>query len=80
MSPDEVQGIRQDIRELREQLHKIEALQQQANGRTGKIESRVFELELWRARFQGVAATSRVAWMLAGGAVTGIVVAMVNNA
>jgi hypothetical protein len=80
MSPDQASEIREQLRELRAELSEVVTLQREANGRVGKIEGRLFELELWRARLQGVAATSRVGWMLAGGAVTGIVVAMVNNA
>lgn len=80
MSPDEVAGIREELRELRDAMRALEALQRENGKRSGKIESRVFELELWRARFQGVAATSRVAWLLAGGAITGIIVTMFNNA
>jgi hypothetical protein len=80
MSPDQVAEIREQLHELRRELGEVVALQREANGRLGKIEGRVFELELWRARLQGAAATSRVAWMLAGGAVTGIVVSVINNA
>jgi len=80
MSPDQVAEIREQLQELRRELGEVVALQREANGRMGKIEARVFDLELWRARWQGAAATSRVAWMLAGGAVTGIVVSIVNNA
>jgi hypothetical protein len=79
MSPEDARSIREDIRELREAVATVERLQREANGRLGKTEGRVFEIELWRARLQGVAATSRVGWMLAGGAVTGVVVAMINN-
>ncbi len=80
MSPDQVAEIREQLQELRRELGEVVTLQREANGRLGKIEGRVFELELWRARLQGAAATSRVAWMLAGGAVTGIVVSIINNA
>ena len=80
MTPDQASHIREQLRELRRELGEVVALQREANGRTGKLEARVFDLELWRARWQGAAATSRVAWMLAGGAVTGIVVSIINNA
>lgn len=80
MSPEQVAEIREQLHELRRELGEVVTLQREANGRLGKIEGRVFELELWRARLQGAAATSRVAWMLAGGAVTGIVVSIINNA
>ena len=79
MTTEDAHSIRADIRELREAVGTVERLQREANGRLGKIEGRVFEIELWRARLQGVAATSRLVWMLAGGALTGLIVAMVNN-
>lgn len=79
MSPEDAITIRQDIRELRDALATVENLQREANHRLGKLEGRVFEIELWRARLQGAAATSRVVWLLAGGAITGIIVGIVNN-
>jgi hypothetical protein len=79
MSPDETNAIRADIRELRDELSKVVGLQQETNRRLGKLEGRVFDIEIWRARLQGAAATSRVVWLLAGGAITGIVVGVVNN-
>jgi hypothetical protein len=79
MSPDEINVIRGDIRELREAVATIEKLQREANHRLGKVESRVFDIELWRARLQGAAATSRIGWLVAGGAVTGIVLEVSKN-
>ena len=64
MTTEDAQSIREDIRELREAVATVERLQREANGRLGKIEGRVFEIELWRARLQGVAATSRVGWKI----------------
>ena len=79
MSPDQVAEIREQLRELRRELGEVVKLQREANGRLGKIEARVFDLEIWRARLQGAAATSRVVWLLAGGAVTGIIIEIVRN-
>ena len=79
MSPEQVSEIRDQLRELRSELSEVVTLQRQANGRVGKLEGRVFELELWRARLQGAAATSRVVWLLAGGAITGVAVGIINN-
>jgi hypothetical protein len=79
MTPEDAHTIRQDIRELRDALAIVENLQREANHRLGKLEGRVFEIELWRARLQGAAATSRVVWLLAGGAITGIIVGIINN-
>jgi hypothetical protein len=79
MSPDETAAIRQQLQSVRDDLAEVVRLQTEANKRLGKIEGRVFELELWRARLQGAAATSRVVWLLAGGAITGIAVSLFNN-
>lgn len=79
MTQDDAHSIRQDIRELREAVASVESLQREVNKRLGKLEGRVFEVEIWKARLQGAAATSRVVWLLAGGAITGIIVGVVNN-
>jgi hypothetical protein len=79
MTAEDAHTIRQDIRELRDALATVEKLQREANHRLGKLEGRVFEIELWRARLQGAAATSRVVWLLAGGAITGVAVGIINN-
>ncbi len=50
-------------------LERIEAMVRETNGR-------VRDIELWRARLQGVAATSRVLWMVSGGTITAIVIAL----
>lgn len=79
MSPEDTHTIRADIRELRDELSKVVDLQRETNRRLGKLEGRVFDLEIWRARLQGAAATSRVVWLLAGGAITGVAVGIINN-
>lgn len=78
MTTDDAQAIRHELAQVREALATVEDLQRQANGRLGKIEGRVFEIELWRARIQGAAATSRVVWLLAGGAITGILLELLK--
>ncbi len=50
-------------------LDRIETMVRETNGR-------VRDIELWRARLQGVAATSRVLWMVSGGTITAIVIAL----
>jgi len=57
---------------IAEQLARIEEMVRHTNGR-------VREIELWRARMQGVAATSRILWMVAGGTITAIIIAMVTR-
>ena len=79
MSPDAAEYVRKELQAMRNELSEVVRLQTEANGRLGKLEGRVFEIELWRARLQGAAATSRVVWLLAGGAITGIIVGVVNN-
>lgn len=78
MTPDDVYDLKVDIKELRQQVDQVVALQREANGRLGKLEGRVFDVEIWRARMQGVAATSRVVWMVAGGAITALVVELLR--
>jgi chromosome condensin MukBEF ATPase and DNA-binding subunit MukB len=51
----------------KQQLDTIESLARSTNGR-------VKELELWRAKWQGAASASRVSWLLAGGALTALVI------
>ena len=79
MSPDDTSTIRADIRELRDELSKVVNLQRETNRRLGKLESRVFDIEIWRARLQGAAATSRIVWLIAGGAVTGLIIELIRN-
>ena len=79
MTADDAHSIRQDIRELRDAVAQVEALQREANTRLGKLEGRVFEVEIWKARLQGAAATSRVVWLIAGGAVTGLIIEIIRN-
>ncbi len=54
------------------QLARIEKMVCDTNGR-------VREVELWRARMQGIAAASRILWMVAGGTITAIVIAIVTR-
>lgn len=79
MTQDDAHSIRQDIRELRDAVASVESLQREANKRLGKLEGRVFEVEIWKARLQGAAAASRVAWLLAGGAITALIVEIIKN-
>jgi chromosome condensin MukBEF ATPase and DNA-binding subunit MukB len=56
----------------KDQLDRIEELASATNGR-------VRELELWRARWQGAATATRFAWLLAGGAITAILIDVIRN-
>lgn len=53
-------------------LERIEVMVRETNGR-------VREIELWRARLQGVASTSRVLWMISGGTITAIIIALATK-
>jgi hypothetical protein len=79
MTPADAHDIRAAIAELRDAVATVEKLQREANHRVGKLESRVFELELWRARWQGAAATSRGAWLVVGGAATAVAIEIFRN-
>lgn len=57
---------------LTAQLARIEIMVRETNGR-------IREIELWRARLQGVAATSRILWMISGGTITAIIIALVTR-
>lgn len=80
MTTDDVAELKREMVQLREAVSVVEGLQRETNGRLGTIEGRVFEIELWRARLQGAAATSRIVWLLAGGALTGIILEIFRNA
>lgn len=56
----------------KEQLDRIEELARATNGR-------VRELELWRAKIQGAASTSRIVWLVAGAGVTTIIIELIRN-
>ena len=55
-----------------EQLDRIEELANQTNGR-------VSEWEMWRARWQGAAYTSRFIWLLIGGLLTAAVIEVIRS-
>ena len=62
----------EEVAQITAHLARIEAMVKETNGR-------VREIELWRARLQGVAATSRILWMISGGTITAIIIAMVTR-
>lgn len=78
MSPDDVYDLKVELKELRTEVATVAQLQREANGRLSKTEARVSELELWRARMQGVAATSRVVWLVAGAGVTALALELIR--
>lgn len=79
MSPDAAEYVRKELQAMRNELAEVVRLQTEANGRLGKLEGRVFEIELWRARWQGAAATSRGIWLVAGGAITAVIIELLRN-
>lgn len=78
MTTDDVYDLKVELKELRHKVEEVADLQREANGRVGKLETRVSELELWRARLQGAAATSRVVWLVAGAGVTAVVLDLIR--
>lgn len=67
-----LEAIQSEKERTAEQLDRIESLAKATNGR-------VRELEMWRARWQGAAATSRIVWLLAGGAITAIAIDVIRG-
>ena len=61
-----------DAAKITAHLERIEVMVRETNGR-------VREIELWRARLQGVAATSRILWMVSGGTITAIIIALATR-
>ncbi len=61
-----------DAAQITAHLERIEIMVRETNGR-------VREIELWRARLQGVAATSRIIWMVAGGTITAVIIAIATR-
>lgn len=68
----EIKTARDEMFGAREQLSRIEALARETNGR-------VRELEMWRARLQGAASTSRIVWLVAGGGITALVIELIRT-
>ncbi len=57
---------------LDEQLDRIEGLARATNGR-------VRELEMWKARWEGAAYSSRFVWLIIGGVATAAVIEVVRS-
>jgi hypothetical protein len=79
MTQSDIEVLKSDIHQMRgemvatrEQLNRIEGLARETNGR-------VRELEVWRARLQGAASTSRVVWLVAGGGVTAVAIEILRG-
>jgi len=68
----EMHAARGEMLGAREQLNRIEGLARETNGR-------VRELEMWRARLQGAASTSRVVWLIAGGGLTALLIELIRG-
>lgn len=79
MMPNETAAIQSQLRAVEVELGEVVRLQREANKRLGRLEGRVFEIEIWRARLQGAAGASKVVWMIAGGAVTAFIIELIRN-
>lgn len=62
-----------------DEAEKITAHLERIEKMLGETNGRVREIELWRARLQGVAATSRIIWMVAGGTITAVIIAIATR-
>lgn len=67
MSPENIDALTRRLDYIIKDIDEVKALAKETNGR-------IKELEIWRARVQGATASAKVAWMVAGGAVTAAIV------
>jgi len=67
MSPENYIGICRRLDAIKEDVDELKALAKETNGR-------VKELEIWRARAQGVMGTARILWLVLGGVVTALAI------
>jgi hypothetical protein len=67
MSPENIIGIMRRLDAIKEDVDELKALAKETNGR-------IKELEIWRARAQGVMGTARILWLVAGGVITAIAI------
>lgn len=58
--------------EIKDDVDEVKALAKETNGR-------IKELELWRARMQGMASTARIFWVVVGGVATAILIRLFTN-
>ena len=72
MTQRDIEILHDRLRSQHEQLDRIEALARATNGR-------VKELELWRAKMQGIASSSRIVWLVAGAGITAIIIEVARN-
>lgn len=67
MSPENITAVTRRLDYISKDIEEVKALAKETNGR-------IKELELWRARVQGATSSAKVAWMVAGGAITAAII------
>ncbi len=67
MSPENITAVTRRLDYISKDIDEVKMLAKETNGR-------IKELELWRARMQGAVTSARVAWMVAGGAITAAII------
>lgn len=72
MTQRDIEILHERLRSQHEQLDRIEGIARETNGR-------IRELELWRAKMQGVASSSRIVWLVAGAGITTIIIEVARN-
>ena len=72
MTQKDIEVLHIELAAARRHLETIEALQRETNGR-------IRDLELWRAKMQGVASTSRVLWLIAGASITALFIRIIQE-
>jgi hypothetical protein len=72
MTQRDIEVLHTELAAARRHLETIEALQRETNGR-------IRDLELWRAKMQGVASTSRILWLIAGASITALFIRIIQE-
>jgi hypothetical protein len=72
MTQRDIEILHDRMKSQAEQLDRIEELARATNGR-------VKELEIWRAKWQGVAYGSRFLWLVVGGFITASIIEIVRG-
>lgn len=60
-------GLTRRLDYISKDIEEVKSLAKETNGR-------IKELELWRARMQGVATSARIGWLIAGGVSSAVII------
>ena len=72
MAPETTLGISRRLDDIITEIDEVKVLAKETNGR-------IKEIELWRARMQGAAVSAKVIWLVAGGAISAVIIEILNK-